>query len=156
MKQRLFIIVWSIAVILVTGLCIIGITSLIPYFNVVGIIMLGLIAMAILCASILMWSFTRYRIRAWNNQSNMLIHGEVVAYLTSDNKILNLSAQNFAAQTPVTVRQIEAPKEVEQDTTPDEDTILTMHDMGNSIRHIAKETKTTKYHVEKVINKNRV
>src|SRR6266567_1617036 len=153
MKQRMFIIVWSVIGILITGLCVIVITSLIPYYNIVGKMALVVVAMALLCLIVLMFSFTKSRVSIWHNRERLIIAGDVVAYINQAGLIENLTAQNYAAQIApnVTVRQIAPPaQQVEQDTSSDEDTVRDLIVRGTALKSIAESTGWTYYRVQKL------
>ncbi len=153
MKQRMFIIGWSVIGILITGLCVIVITSLIPYYNIVGKMALVVVAMALLCLIVLMFSFTKSRVSIWHNRERLIIAGDVVAYINQAGLIENLTAQNYAAQIApnVTVRQIAPPaQQVEQDTSSDEDTVRDLIVRGTALKSIAESTGWTYYRVQKL------
>jgi len=151
--KRLFIISLAVVVILVTTFGVILVTSLIPYFDVIGKMAVAVVGMALLCLVVLMLSFTKSRVSIWHNRERLIIAGDVVAYINQAGLIENLTAQNYAAQiapAPVTIKQIEAPKQQEQNTSSDEDTVRDLIVRGTALKSVAESTGWTYYRVQKL------
>lgn len=150
--KRLFIIGWSVVVILVTTLGVIVVTSLIPYFDIVGKMVVAVLGVFLICCCVLLISFTRSRVSIWHNQERLIKAGDVVAWINNNGILENLTAQNYAAQIApnVTVRQIAPPAQVEQDTSSDEETVRDLIMGGTSLKSITESTGWTYYRVQKL------
>ncbi|SRR6266496_528813 len=159
--QKLFLTSMAVVVVLATGFCVIVISSIIPYFPIIGKMAVVVVGVLLFCIAVLLLFFTWSRIGVWGNRRRMLISGDVVVYLRSNGEVVHLSAEHERAkvQLPnVTVKEIAAPKEQKEQKgqqASDDDTVLELYDIGNSQRDIAEKTNLTRYRVSEIIKKNR-
>lgn len=152
--QKLFLSSIAVAVVLTFGFCVLIISSLIPFFGIIGQMAVVVVGVMLFCLAVLILFFTWSRIGVWSNRRRMLISGDVVVFLRSDGKIEHLSAEHERAkvQLPaVTVKEIAGPKEQkEQQPTADNETVLELFDRGISLRNIAESTGLSYYQVQKI------
>ncbi len=149
--QRLYLAALAALLVLVIGFMAIIITSLIPYFGLIGELMVGVVGVGLFCLCLLMLAFTRLKIGVWGNRRRMLISGDVVVYLGAGGKLEHLSAQHEAAKVPLpqtVVHELPAPKE--QPPTVDDELVMELYDKGCSLRTIATSTGLTYYQVQKI------
>src|SRR5260370_36507487 len=96
--QRLFIIAWSAAVIVVIGLMVMLYVSLIPHFFLIGDIAFVVLCVFLLYGVILGGYGTFHLIATWSNSRKVIAIGEVVAYRRTDGKFEHLSAEHTRAK----------------------------------------------------------
>lgn len=145
--KRLFVLALAVVITLASSLGIFLFISLMPHVQMIGRVAAGVVIVGLLCVAALMIAFTYSHICLWLNRRNLIVQGEVVAYL-NDGGFVHLSAQHEAAKIPLAPP---APKDELFEPQPSTDeTILEMHQKGVGLRDIAKLTKNTYYHVQKV------
>ena len=145
--QRIYVATVIVVVILATGFCVIVITSLIPYFSVIGLVATGVVMVLLLCLAVLMVSFTWSRMGVWGKQRRLLVVGDVVAYLDRSGDLVHLSAIHEQAKVVPAAQSkaLTAPKR-----TMDKVTIAEMQDKGMSLRTIAESAGMTYYEIQKI------
>src|SRR6266496_4381945 len=135
--QKLFLTSMAVVVVLATGFCIIVITSIIPYFPIIGKMAVVVVGVMLFCLAVLILFFTWSRIALWINRRRLLVAGDVVVYHNADGTFAHLSAihERAKVQLPnVTVKEIAASKAQKEQQTSDDDTVLELYDIGNSQR----------------------
>ena len=154
--QRFYLAAVAAVLVLVIGFVAIIVTSLIPYFGVIGKMASVVVGVGLFCLCLLMISFTWLKIGVWGNRRHLLISGEVVAFVDRSGAIVHLSAQHEAAKVPLPQTVVkELPSPSEQAPTMDDETVRELHQKGLSNRDIAKATGMTYYAIQKITSEKR-
>lgn len=152
--QRLFIISLTTVVILTLGLVTIVVVSVIPHFSIIGWVATGVVIVCLVCVAIGVIAFTFSRIGLWQNQRNILHVGEVVVLLTSDGKVMHLSAAHERAKVPQIVQALPSGEEEEELPMAEVD-IIDLYNHGSSERTIAEAAGMSRHQVRKVLDKQK-
>lgn len=147
--NRLPIIAASLVLASFAGIGVLIAISLIPYIHFIGVLAIVFITFNVLCACRVIYAFSTSMVRKLFHAANTISKGDVTVY-HDGTTIHHLSAQHEEAK--VTVKEIAAPRETT--SLSDEDDVIELHNIGNSIRDIAKAKKLTTYRVRKIINQH--
>jgi hypothetical protein len=142
--QRIFILGLAFVVTLAASLGLFLFASLWPYFFIIGRVTTGVVIIGLVCAAVLMVSFTWGKICNWNNRRRVIIAGDVVVYLAPNGSFTHLSALHEQAKLP-------APSSVVVDEVKpsDKETVLELWKIGTSLRDIEVKTGVSYYYIQK-------
>lgn len=141
--QRAFILLWTAIAIVIIALMVLLYVSLIPHFADIGDWFIWVLRLGMICGSILMVTFTWFKIKSMHNYSKFTRHGDVVSYMGATQPHV-ISAIHEAAKIPMHTTVTAEP------TTPDE-TIIALFDDGMSRRAIAKHLDIPYNRVQKLL-----
>jgi len=132
----------------------IAFVSLFPYFNIVGKLLVGLLAVVVGCAAILVVGHVHHQLAMMAlRRRHFLIESSGVVAVVTDGEVRHLSAEVEEARRPL---MLPPPVTVKEEKPDNSAMILELYNsFGMSYRDIASKLGTTKYEVEKTINGHR-
>jgi len=158
-KSGAFTILVIVVVILSTALGSFLFIALLPFADVAGKLLIGLLALAIGCIAILGLAHSYFHVRMLRERhkreqlhSRLIAVDGVVAWARPDGTFYHLSAEHEAAKVPKML-PAPAPNVTVEEVNPDADEIeiCSRYERGESLRKIEKETGATYHRVRSVV-----
>lgn len=153
--NRLFMIFWTAITVIMIAIAVMMYVSLVPHFFLIGWIMLVTVTVLLACGVGLIVTFTISQASIWWNRRNLIVHGEVVAWLRPDGSFEHLSAQHMAAGLlpQRAMSQEDEDEEKEAPLPSDDATVIDMYRHGSTLQTIVEFTHRSYYQVQKVVAK---